>query len=106
MLCDDIPGHSNVSITSSTTTDSERFQVDHHDSILTITMNVRRSMIVGVDHDIETVLSQNRWQGVTLIQIKSIPNGESDGRPCDDALTPNRMSTLDFESVRQRNRKS
>ena len=104
MLCDDIPGHPNVSITSSATADSERFQVDHHDSILTITMNVRRSMIVGVYHDIEAVLSQNCWHRVTLIQIKSIPNRESDGRPCDDALTPNRMSTLDFESVRQRNR--
>ena len=104
MFRDNVPRNPNVSITSTATPDSERFQFHHHDGILTITMNVRRSMIVGVNHDVETVLSQNRRHGLTIIQTAATPKRDSPGRPCDEALTPNKMNSLLFKPSNQRDR--
>ena len=96
MFCDDVPRDSNISVTSTATADSERFQFHHHDGILAITMNVRRSMIVGVNHDVETILSQNRRHGITIIQMEAVPKRDSLGRPCDETRAPNKMSTMLF----------
>lgn len=73
MLLDHVPSDPNVSITASTTADSQRIQFDHDDGILAVTMHMRRLVIVGVYHDIESVLSQNRRHGVTIIQNESAP---------------------------------
>ena len=59
MLCDDVPSDSDVAIIAATAANPQWVKFYHDNGILTVTMHMRRFVIVGMNHDVESVLSQN-----------------------------------------------